>query len=104
MDRVNFLFLGQRNDARNIEIRLDWALAGADQIGLIRFKAVQRQPVFLRIDCYGPQPELIGRAKNPDGNLAPIGRKQFSDRLAIFHSESTATEPCAEFYMVSSTG
>ena len=104
MDRINFFFLRQRHDPRNIEIRLYRPLAGANQIGLIRFKAVQRQPVFLRIDRHGAQPKLIGSAKNPDSDLAPIGRQQFSDRPATFHSEGTTAEPCAKFYIVSSTG
>jgi hypothetical protein len=61
---------------------------------------VQRQPVFLRIDRYGAQTKLIGSAKNPDSDLAPIGREQFSDRPATFHSEGTTAEPCAKFYIV----
>jgi hypothetical protein len=89
MNGINFFFLGQRDDAFAIEVRLYRALAGTDQISFIRFKAVERQPVFLRIDRHGAQAKLIGRSKNSDGDLAPIGRQQFTDGPANFHSTRT---------------
>jgi len=39
---------------------------------------MQREPVFLRIDGHGAQAELVGGAKDADGDFAAIGRQQFA--------------------------
>ncbi len=78
--------LSQCNDACNgVEVGFDRALARSDLVSLIRFKPVQSQAVFLRIDSYGAKAELIRGAKNPDGDLAAIGGEQFSNGFVLLH-------------------
>ena len=72
MDRVHALFPRQPDNPVHIEVRLHRPLSRADQVRLIRLETVQRQPVLLRIDRNRPQPQLIGRAQNPYGNLTPV--------------------------------
>ena len=86
MDGIDFPFLGQRHNAGNVEVGLDRALACSDLISLIGFEAVQGQAIFLRVDGYGAQAQLIGGAKNPDGDFAAVGRQKFADGLSGFHS------------------
>ena len=85
MDRVNFLFFGQRDNARNVEISFYGTFAGANLISLIRLKAVQGEAVFLRIDRHGAQAQLIGRTKDANGDFAAVGRQQFPNGLCFLH-------------------
>jgi len=89
MDRIDFFLLRKRHDSGNVEIRLHRALTGSNLISLVGLEAVQRQPVFLRINCHCAQAKFIGGAKNPDGDFAAIGRQQFADRSRTCHSESS---------------
>src|SRR6476469_4087158 len=77
MDGVYALLLRQRDDAFHIQVRLDGPFALADQVGFIRLETVQCQPVFLRINGDGAQPEFVGCAEYTDSDLAAIQCKQF---------------------------
>ena len=85
MNGVDALFLGQGDDASNVEVRHYRALARADLIRLVRLEAVQGEPVFLRINSYGTQAELVRGTENPYGDFAAIGSKQFSDGFVLLH-------------------
>ena len=77
MDRVDAFFARERHDAVDVEIRLDRALALADQVGFVRLEAVQAEAVFLRVDGDGAQAQFVGGAKNADGDFAAIRGQQF---------------------------
>ena len=77
MDRVDALLLGQRDDAVDVEIGLDRALALADQIGLVGLEAVQREAILLRIDGDGAHAQFVGGAEDADGDFAAIQCEEF---------------------------
>ena len=85
MNGVDALFLGQRDDAGNVEVGHYRTLARADLIRLVRLEAVQGEPVFLRIDSYSAQAELVRGTENPYGDFAAIGSKQLSDWFVLLH-------------------
>ena len=72
MDRIDALFLRQRDDAFDVKVGFDRALACADQVGFIRLEAVQGEAVFLRINGDRAQTKFVGGAKNANGNFAAI--------------------------------
>src|ERR1700693_297161 len=90
MDGVNIMRLGNRNDAGNVEIGLDRSLANAYLIGFIGLEAMERQPIFLRIDSHGAQAEFVGRAENANGDFTAIGREQFANWLSLGHEQSSS--------------
>ena len=80
MNRVHALFLRQRDDAVNVEIRGDRALALADEVGLVRLEAMEAEPILLRVDRHRAKPEFRRRAEDADGDFAAIGDEQFFER------------------------
>ena len=76
MDRVDAFFLRQRDDAVDVQVGLDRALALADQVGFVRLEAVQAEAVFLGIDGDGAQAELGGGAHDADGDFAAVEGEQ----------------------------
>ena len=77
MNRVHIFFERQRNDAVDVQIRFDRAFARADQIRFIGFKAMQAEPVFLRINRDRAQAEFVCGAQDADGDLTAIGCQDF---------------------------
>ncbi len=72
MDRIDALFLRERDDAFDIKVGLHRAFAGADQVSFVGLEAVQGEAVFLRKDGYRAQAEFVGGAKNANGDFAAI--------------------------------
>ena len=93
----------------NIQIGLDGAFARANLIGLVRFEAVQRQAIFLRIDRHGAQTQFVRRAKNAYGDFAAVRREQFLigcnfvGRGLIRGAHSYSAQKHARIYIVSRT-
>ena len=81
MNEIDSLFLRERHDAINVEIRRDRAVVLAHEIRFVCLEAMHAQAVLLRIHRHGAQPRLRGRAKNADGNLAAIRREEFVELL-----------------------
>jgi hypothetical protein len=77
MNGVNAFFLGQGDDAVNVQIGFNRALAFADLVGLIGFETVQAQPIFFGLDGDGAQTELGRGAHDADRDLAAIQGKEF---------------------------
>ena len=73
MDGIDFVFFGSGDDSVNIEIGLNRTSSHAHLIGLIRFKAMECQAIFLRVDGDGAQAKLIGSAEDANGNFAAVG-------------------------------
>ncbi len=80
MDRIDAFFLRQRDNAVNVEIRGDRAFALADEVGFIRLETMEAEPVLLRKDGHGAQPEFGARAEDADRDFAAVGREQFLER------------------------
>jgi len=74
--QVDAVFLGNRDDARDIEIRPDGTLAFTDKVRLVRFEPVHRKAVFLRVDRNGPQPQFRGRPKDANGDFRAVGHQK----------------------------
>ena len=85
MDRVDVVLFRDRDDAGNVEIRLDGALADTDLVRFVSLEAMERQAVFLRINRDGAQAELGGGAEDTNRDLAAISGEQFFDRFGLRH-------------------
>ncbi|HZS11080.1 MAG TPA: hypothetical protein VFA38_02450 [Nitrospirales bacterium] len=73
MNRIDLIVLGDSNDLIDRKIRFKRTLPLADLIGLVGLEAMQRKLVLLGIDSKRPKPQLGRCAKDPDGDLGPIG-------------------------------
>ena len=69
---VHALFLGQRHDALDVEVRLHRPLAFADQIGLVGLEAVEGDTVLAGVNGDRTQAKLVGGAQNADGNFTAV--------------------------------
>src|SRR5262249_40028343 len=81
VDRVNVVFLRQRNDAGDVEISADRLAGFADGIRFVRLEAVQGEAVLVRVDRDGAGAEFVGAAEDADGDLGAVGREKLADRL-----------------------
>ncbi len=88
MDGVDTLLLRECHNSCDVQIGFHRALAGARLISFIRFEAMEREAVFLRVDGHGAQAEFIGGAEDAYGDFAAIGGKQFADRFGFLHLRS----------------
>ena len=78
VDRVDVLRLGQRDDRLDVQIAADRLAGLADLVRLVGLEPVHREPVFVRVDRHGADAQLVGRAKDPDGDLAAVGDQQLA--------------------------
>ena len=85
MDSVDAFLFRQRYDSRNVQIGFHGTLGGANLIGFVSLKAMQRQPVFLRIDGHRAQAKLIGGAENAYGDFAAIGGEKLANWFGLLH-------------------
>ncbi len=85
VDRVGAGLLRHANDAVDVEIRVDRALALADEVAFVRLHPVQRKPVFLRVDRNRADAELVRGAHDANGNLAAVGDQQGLDLAGWAH-------------------
>ncbi len=79
MDRVDLLRLGQGDDRVDVEIAADRLAGTADLIGLVGLEAMDGEPILVRIDRHGADAQLVGRAKDPDRDLAAVGGHQLAE-------------------------
>ena len=77
VNKIDVLFLGQRDDSRNIEISTHRAFALANEISFISLETVDAEAVLLRINGDGAHAQFGGRAKNTDGDFVAIGDEEF---------------------------
>ncbi len=80
MDGVDLVLLGQGDDAGDVEVGADRLAGLADAVGFVGLEAVQGEAVFVRIDGHGADAQLVGGAKDADGDLAAVGDQQLADR------------------------
>ncbi len=67
MNHIHTLFLRQRDDALDVEVRADRPFAFADQVGFVRLETMDGKTIFLRVNRDGAQPEFGRRAKDANG-------------------------------------
>src|SRR5262249_32334884 len=60
-------------------------------VSLVGLQTMDGKPVFMRIDRYGPDAELMRRAKDPDRDLAAIGDHQLAKHGHQRSSSSSAS-------------
>jgi hypothetical protein len=72
MNHIDALLAGEGHDSFDIQISSDRTFPLADQISFVRFEAMHRQTIFLRVNRHRAQAQFRGRAKNPDRDLAAV--------------------------------
>ncbi len=72
MDGVHAMLERHAEDRLHVQVGVDRASIGRDQVRLIRLIAVEGQRVFLAVDRDGPLSELGAGAEDPDRDLAAI--------------------------------
>ena len=72
MDDIDPFFLGDANDARDVEIGGHRAQAMPDQVTLVCLVTVNTKAVLFGIDSDGAQPQLSAGAKYADRDFAAI--------------------------------
>jgi hypothetical protein len=77
MNCIHAFFFRERDDSRYVQIGLNRTLACADLVGFVGLETMQRQPILLRIDGHGPQPEFVRGTKDANGDFAAVGSEQF---------------------------
>ena len=80
MDGVDVVLPGQGDDAVDVEIGADRLARLADAVGLVGLEAVQGEAVLVGVDGDGADAQLVGRAKDADGDLAAVGDQQLANR------------------------
>ena len=79
VDGVNAVVLGDTDDALDVEVGGDGALAAADLVGLVGLVTVNGETVLLREDGDGAQAELGAGAEDAHGDLGAVGGHQAGD-------------------------
>ena len=87
MDRIHAAAFGKVDDSRDVQIRCQRAFVLADQVGLVRARAVQAVGIFLRIDGNRAQAQIIARAENAQRDLTAV-RHQYLLELTNFQLAS----------------
>ncbi len=77
MNRIRAAVPRDADDLRDREIRTDGRQPLADQIGLVRLEAVERQLVLLGVDRDRLLAQLRRRPHHADRDLAPVGDQDF---------------------------
>jgi hypothetical protein len=77
MDRVYTFFCCERYDILYVQISLNGTLTVAYLISFIRFKPMQAEPIFLRINGYRAKAEFGCGAKDTDRDFTAIQGQQF---------------------------
>jgi hypothetical protein len=80
VNRVDARLDGDAHDVLDVEIRLDRALALADEIAFVGLGPMQREAVLARMNGHGANAELGGGAHHADGDLAAIRDEHALDR------------------------
>ena len=81
MDRVDLVLAGQGDDAVDIEVGPQRFAGRADAVGFVRLEAVQGEAILMGVDGDRADAELMGGAKDANGDLAAIGDQQLANRL-----------------------
>ncbi len=80
VDGIDALFLGDADDARDVEVGGDGAHAASDLVGLVGLLAVDGKAVLLRVDADSAETELGAGAKDAHRDLGAVGGHEFRDR------------------------
>jgi hypothetical protein len=81
MDRIDLGLARNAQHIRDVEVGLDRAAVATHEVGFVRFRAMQREAIFLRIDRDRAQAEFTRGAHDTDRNFAAIGDEYAADVL-----------------------
>ena len=72
MDGIYLFLASQSNNTWDIQIGFDRPFSGANFVCFIGFEAMETKAIFVRVNADGVEIELVGRAKNANGNFAAV--------------------------------
>src|SRR5919199_3294996 len=93
MDRVGADAPRERDDRVGVEVGAHRMAALTDLVGLVGLDAVNRTAIVRRVDRDAANSQLVGRAEDPDSDLATIGDEQLSDHGMPARSWDAPTAP-----------
>jgi hypothetical protein len=79
MHCIDLILQTQSNNALDVQIRSNRLACLSYLIGLVRLKAMQGKSIFVRINRYGPNLQLVRTSKNTCRDLAAVRREQLSN-------------------------
>src|SRR5579859_3061740 len=83
---IDILLLCEAYNSLDVEVGFDWPLTLANQIGFVGFEAMQREAVFVRINCNRAQAELIRGAKDSNRDFASVCSEELLDFANLGHA------------------
>ena len=83
VDGIDADFLGERDDARDVQVGADRFADLADAVGFVRLEAVQGEAVFVRVDRDGANVQFVGRAEDANRDFASIGDEELAKRTRL---------------------
>ncbi len=96
VDGVDVLSARQVDDLVDGEVGIDRPFPLADQVGLVGLVAVQREPVLLRVDRHGTDPQLGAGAEDANRDLAAVCCHDLLE-LPDLHQTSSRVVPLMAF-------
>ena len=79
MNRIDLILQTKPNNAVDVQIRSNRLASLPYLIGLVRLKAMQGKSIFVGINRYGPNLQLVRATKNTCRDLAAVGGEQLSN-------------------------
>ena len=86
MDGGDAPALGKADDAGNVQIRAQGGLFLAHQIGFVRLGAEQGIGIFVGIDGYGMEAQIVAGAENTHRDLAAVGHQHLLQLRDLLHT------------------
>ena len=73
MNGLHAHLLGHSNNSFDVQVGRDRSFADANLVRLVRLETVQRETVFVRINCDGFHAEFVTTAKHANCDFRPVG-------------------------------
>ena len=86
MNCVDAVSLRDFNNPGDVQVRSNRLALFANFIGFVRFEAMQRVTILMRVNCDGADSQFRGTSENSRGNLAAVSNKQFLDWHSVFRT------------------
>ena len=80
VDGVHAFFLGQGDDALDVEVGAERAFVLVQLVGFVRLEAMRAKAVFLRVDAHRADAEFRGRAHDTNGDFRAVRDHELLDR------------------------
>ena len=79
VNRISANFLGEGDDAIDIEIGANRFAGFAEQVGFVGFEAMKGEAIFVGVDRDGANAEFMRGAEDANGDFAAVGDEEFFD-------------------------